>query len=31
AQAAKVMGLCVWDHIIIGGGRMVSLREEGFL
>lgn len=31
AQAAKVMGLTVWDHVILGGGRMVSLREAGFL
>lgn len=31
AQAAKIMGLCVWDHVIIGGGRMVSMREEGFI
>lgn len=30
-QAAAVMGLHVHDHIIIGRGRMVSLREEGFL
>ncbi len=27
--AACVVGLTVWDHIIIGAGRMLSMKKEG--
>ncbi|MFT8472953.1 JAB domain-containing protein [Acetobacter persici] len=29
-QAASLLGVTVWDHIIIGSGRLCSLKEEGF-
>lgn len=29
--AAGVVGLTVWDHVIIGAGRMLSMKEEGLL
>ncbi|GEB81775.1 hypothetical protein AOR01nite_02520 [Acetobacter orleanensis] len=29
-QAASLLGMTVWDHVIIGSGRLFSLKEEGF-
>nr|WP_243444405.1 JAB domain-containing protein [Acetobacter persici] len=29
-QAASLLGVTVWDHIIIGSGRLCSLKEDGF-
>lgn len=29
AQAATLLGITVWDHVIIGSGRLLSLKEEG--
>jgi len=31
AAAAKALGLALHDHVIIGNGRWVSLRQEGLL
>ena len=28
AEAGKIIGIAVWDHVIIGDGRYVSFREE---
>lgn len=28
AQAASLMGITVLDHVIVGGSRLVSLKEE---
>ena len=30
-EAGKIIGIELWDHIIIGNRRFVSLREEGYL
>lgn len=30
-EAGKILGIKVLDHIIIGSGRFVSLKEKGFL
>ena len=30
-KASKIMGIRMLDHIIIGSGRYVSLREEGII
>nr|WP_298795459.1 DNA repair protein RadC [uncultured Acetobacter sp.] len=30
AQAASLLGITVWDHVIIGSGGLLSLKEEGF-
>ncbi|MBO7072155.1 MAG: DNA repair protein RadC [Acetobacter sp.] len=27
--ATRVVGLTVWDHIIVGAGRMLSMKKEG--
>ncbi|MCX2560231.1 DNA repair protein RadC [Acetobacter farinalis] len=29
AQAATLMGITIWDHVIVGGGQLLSLKEEG--
>jgi DNA repair protein RadC len=29
AQAAKLLGIDLLDHIVIGQGRFVSLKERG--
>lgn len=29
--AARVVGLTVWDHVIVGTGQMMSMKEEGLL
>lgn len=29
--AARVVGLTVWDHIIVGAGHMLSMKKEGLL
>ena len=31
AQAAKLLGIELVDHIVIGGDRFVSLRERGLV
>lgn len=28
-QAADIMGITVWDHVIVGGQKLCSLKEEG--
>lgn len=29
AQAATLLGITVWDHVIVGSSRLLSLKEEG--
>ncbi|MCP1244474.1 DNA repair protein RadC [Acetobacter cerevisiae] len=29
AQAATLLGITVWDHVIVGSGCLLSLKEEG--
>ena len=31
AEAGKILGIEVFDHIIVGDGRYVSLKEEGVI
>ena len=31
AQAAKLLGIDLLDHIVIGGDRFVSLKERGLM
>ncbi|EJL35975.1 DNA repair protein radc [Caulobacter sp. AP07] len=31
ADAAKMLGLHVWDHMIVGGARVLSLKSEGLM
>lgn len=30
-KAGEILGIPVIDHVIIGGGRYISLKEEGYL
>ncbi len=31
ARAAELLGISLLDHVVIGGGSFVSLRERGYL
>ena len=30
-EAGKIIGITVWDHVIIGDGKYVSLRDKGLI
>ena len=31
SSAGKIMGITLLDHIILGGGNYLSLKEEGLI